>query len=79
MPYGSREAVLRRSFTIINGPEPIMVRVPPKIVAAPIGIIRLEAGISIRLEMFKTEGRKITTAPIFWIKPERSPADAEKI
>ncbi|MCK9524726.1 MAG: hypothetical protein M0R49_02205 [Limnochordia bacterium] len=58
---------------MIKGCEPIIVNVPPIIAAKPIGIIRLEAETLMRFDRFKIEGRKITTAPMFWIKPERRP------
>ena len=47
MEKGSIPFWRKRSLRTIRGPEPIIVTVPPRMVAKPMGIIRWEVGIEV--------------------------------
>ena len=72
-PKGFSPACLRRSFTTIKGPDAIMVTVPPRMAANPMGIIRRERGIAVCFPILLMAGRNRAAAPTFWITEDMRP------
>ena len=68
-----------RSFNKINGLDPTIVTVPPKIAQNPIGIRSREIGKLPLRAILEITGRKSAAAPMFCIKLEIQPTDAEMI
>ena len=66
-----------RSFSRINGLEPTMVMVPPRMAQKPIGMSRRDIGSPVRAEMRLTTGRKSAAAPTFCMKLEMKPTEPE--
>jgi len=66
-----------RSFSRINGLEPTMVMVPPRMAVKPMGISRRDMGSPERAEMRETTGRNSAAAPTFCMKEEMKPTVAE--
>ena len=62
---------------MIRGPEPTMVRVPPRIPENPMGISSREAGIFAALEIRRTAGKKRATEPMFCMKAEIRPTTVQ--
>jgi len=78
-PKGSSPACLSRSFTTIRGPDAIMVTVPPRMAANPMGIIRRERGIAVCFPILLMAGRKRAAAPTFWITEDMRPTVRETV
>ncbi len=72
-------AVRIRSLSRINGEEPTIVIVPPRIAQNPIGIKRRDKGIEVRAEILLTTGRNNAAAPTFCRKLEMKPTVPDTI
>ena len=68
-----------KSLSRINGEDPTIVKVPPKIAQKPIGISKRESGISVLTEILLTTGKNKAAAPTFCIKLEIMPTLLETI
>ena len=68
-----------RSFNKINGDDPTIVIVPPKIAQKPIGIRRRDSGISVLTDILLTTGKNRAAAPTFCMKLEITPTLLETI
>ena len=62
-----------KSLSRINGLEPTMVTVPPRMAQNPIGISNLDIGILVRRLIRLTTGKNSAAAPTFCIKLEMIP------
>ena len=68
-----------KSLSKINGLEPTIVMVPPKIAVKPIGINRRDIGKPERAEIRETTGRNSAAAPTFCMNDEIKPTVADII
>ncbi len=68
-----------RSFSRIKGLDPTIVTVPPKIAQNPIGMSSRDIGRLPLRAILDTTGRKSAAAPMFCMKLEMHPTDAEMI
>src|SRR6056300_141027 len=68
-----------KSFNKINGLEPTIVTVPPKIAQKPIGISKRDIGKPERAEIRETTGKNKAAAPTFCMNDEIKPTVAEMI
>ena len=66
-----------KSFSMINGELPIMVRPLPKIMADAIGISRRESTMPVRADKREATGKNRAVTDGFCINPEIKPAAAE--